>query len=179
MAVIDGLSADDLGAYREALIKVGNYYKSCGFICGKEELMHWNPLEICHLLHAAKDYFGELKELVPEYSMEDERNYVKLCLNNLYHELCHRYIHASREHNAERLPTTVKQVFYILQHLHYLETGDFVQTKRELLERLHGKDREVLEMSMAVQSGDFDFDKAFSLLFEWCQKVDVGTVATA
>ncbi len=96
MAVIDGLSADDLGAYREALIKVGDYDKSCGFICGKSDLENWNPLEICHLLHAAKDYFGELKEFVPEYSMENKRNYVKLCLNNLYHEFCHRYIHASR-----------------------------------------------------------------------------------
>ena len=56
-----------------------------------------------------------------------------------------------------------------MQHLHYLKTGDFVQTKRELLERLQGMDREVLEMSIAVQSGDFDFDKAFSLLFEWCR----------
>lgn len=54
-----------------------------------------------------------------------------------------------------------------MQHLHYLETGDFVQTQRELLERLHGMDREVLEMSIAVQSDDFDFDKAFALLFEW------------
>ena len=63
MAVVDGLSVTDLGLYREALISVGNYRKSCGFICGKAELKNWNPLEICHLLNTTKDYYGQLKNL--------------------------------------------------------------------------------------------------------------------
>ena len=40
MAVIDKLSVEDLKTYQEALISVGNYDKSCGFICGKEDLEH-------------------------------------------------------------------------------------------------------------------------------------------
>lgn len=170
MAVIDGLSVSDLRTYREALVSVGDFDKSCGFICGKTDLENWNPLEICHLLYTTKDYFGELKKLVPKYTAEDERNYVKLSLNNLYHEICHRYIHADREHNISKLPTTVKQVFYILQHLHYLRSGDFVQTKHGLFERLSGDDRRVLKMSMAVQNREYDFDSAFELLFSWCQR---------
>lgn len=170
MAVIDGLSVADLDAYRKALILVGNYEKSCGFICGKTDLAYWNPLEICHLLHATKDCFGELKKLVPKYSEQDERNYIKLSLNNLYHEICHRYIHADREYNALQLPASFKQVFYILQHLHYLQSGEFVPTKRELLEALDGDDRRVLEMSMSAQDGIDDFHGAFSLLFDWCRR---------
>lgn len=171
MAVVDGLSVTDLGIYREALISVGNYNKSCGFICGKTELENWNPLEICHLLNTTKDYYGQLKELVPAYSLDDERNYVKLSLNSLFHEICHRYIHADRQYNISKLPAMYKSVFYILQNLYYLDSGNFVLTKHDLLECVQGEDKSVLEWSVLLQEKnyDYDFDAAFSVLFHWCQ----------
>ena len=170
MAVIDNLSVEDLDAYQKALVSVGNFDKSCGFICGKTDLEHWNPLEICHLLNTTKAYYGELKNLVPPYTMEDERNYVKLSLNNLYHEICHRYVHADREYNISKLPITCKSIFFIMRHLYYLSSGNFVSTKRELLECVQDEDKTVLELSMSLQNcTDYDFDKAFSVLFNWCQ----------
>ena len=170
MAVIDKFSVEDMKTYQKALVSVGNFDKSCGFICGKTDLENWNPLEICHLLNTTKDYYGELKNLVPAYTLEDERNYVKLSLNNLFHEICHRYIHADRERNISKLPITCKSVFYIMQHLHYLSTGNFVQTKRELLECVQDEDKTVLELSIFMQNHiDYDFDRAFSVLFNWCQ----------
>lgn len=175
MAVIDKLSAGDLETYRKALISVGNFDKSCGFICGKADLEHWNPLEICHLLNTTKDYYGELKKLVPAYTIEDERNYVKLSLNNLYHEICHRYVHAGRECNVLKLPATCKPVFFIMQHLHYLSSGNFIQTKRELLECVQDSDKTVLELAISLQDNKdnigYDFDEAFLVLFNWCQNV--------
>ncbi len=170
MAVIDNLSVEDLKTYQKALVSVGNFDKSCGFICGKADLEHWNPLEICHLLNTTKDYYGELKNLVPAYTIEDERNYVKLSLNNLYHEICHRYIHADREYNVIKLPITCKSVFFIMQHLYYLKSGNFISTKRELLERVQDEDKIVLELSISLQNHtDYDFDRAFFVLFHWCQ----------
>lgn len=170
MAVIDNLSVEDLNTYRKAIVSVGNFDKSCGFICGKSDLEHWNPLEICHLLHTTKDYYGELKNFVPKYTMEDERNYVKFSLNNLYHEVCHRYIHADREANISNLPITCKSIFFIMQHLYYLSSGKFISTKRELLECVQGEDKAVLELSISLKNNtDYDFDRAFSVLFGWCQ----------
>ena len=170
MAVIDNLSVEDLKTYQKALVLVGNFDKSCGFICGKADLEHWNPLEICHLLNTTKDYYGELKNLVPLYTIEDERNYIKLSLNNLYHEICHRYVHADREYNISKLPITCKSVFFTMQHLHYLSSGNFIPTKRELLECIQDEDKAVLELSISLQNNiDYDFDKAFCMLFNWCQ----------
>lgn len=170
MAVIDNISVEDLKTYQKVLISVGNFDKSCGFICGKTDLKNWNPLEICHLLNTTKDYYGELKSLVPAYSLEDERNYVKLSLNNLFHEICHRYVHADREYNISKLPITCKSVFFIMQHLYYLSSGNFVPTKRQLLECVQDEDKTVLELSISLQNRiDYDFDSAFSALFNWCQ----------
>lgn len=170
MAVIDKISVEDLKIYQKVLVSVGNFDRSCGFICGKTDLKNWNPLEIFHLLNTTKDYYGELKNLVPAYSVEDERNYVKLSLNNLFHEICHRYVHADREYNISKLPITCKSVFFIMQHLYYLSTGNFVPTKRQLLECVQDEDKTVLELSISLQNRmDYDFDRAFSTLFNWCQ----------
>ena len=167
MVVIDSFSVNDMDMYRDILKKIGNFEKSCGFICGKEELAHWNPLEVCQLIHTTKDIFGTLKELLPPAERADEINYVKLSLGNIYHEICHRYIHADREKNIEKFRVTCKSLFFLIQNLHYLESGNFVTTKKELKEQVSEYDRRLLEL---VEINDnFDFENAFSILFTWCQ----------
>lgn len=180
MVVVDAMTVADLDAYRQAVMSLPDADKSCGFICGKDELQHWNPLEICHLLHSTKDYYGVLAELVPAYTRHDVVAFVKLSLGNLYHEICHRYIHAATEMNAAYLPGTYKQVFFILQNLHFLETGSFIGTKQELLAALSGKDELVLETSVSLSSGRVvAFEEAFALLHSWCQEALVRTSSIA
>ncbi len=171
MVILENMSVTDLEDYREILVKVGNYEKSCGFICGREEMRRWNPLEVCQLLHTTRDYYGRLADYLPPFTAEDEQNYVKLSLGNLFHELCHRYIHADRERNISAFPYTCKSAFFILQNMHYLSSGDFLSTKQELLEALQDEeDRRVLALGMTLKAGgDYDFDGAFSTLFQWCQ----------
>lgn len=171
MVVVEDLGVADLDAYREAIRSLGDFERSCGFICGREELACWNPLEICHLLHTTKDYYGALSGLVPPYTREDIRGFVKISVNNLYHELCHRYVHASPERNTAALPETYKGVFFILQNLHYLETGAFFPTKALLLPRLTGTDKAVLETAIRLRdSGEYDFAACYGLLFSWCRE---------
>ena len=112
MVVIDGFSVCDMEAYKMAIETLELSKKSCGFICGTEDLKNWNSLEICHLLNTTKDYFGTLTELVPSYSAEDHRLFVKLSLGNLYHELCHRFIHSEREKTVSALPHIYKSVSF-------------------------------------------------------------------
>lgn len=87
MVVIDQMTVADLNVYRNANASLPEVNKSCGFICGAEELRHWNPLEICHLLNTTKDYCGMLADLVPSYTEHDVIAFVKMSLGNLYHEI--------------------------------------------------------------------------------------------
>ena len=167
MIVLDGFSAADMDVYREILKEIGEYEKSCGFICGRNEMMRWNPLEVCQLSHTTKDLFGELKDFLPPATREDEINYVKLSLGNLYHELCHRYIHADREKNIAAFRGTCKGFFFLIQNLHFLESGSFAVTKRELKEQVSEEDRAVLET--AELPDGFDYESAFRRVFRWCQ----------
>lgn len=170
MVIFDEIDASTLDTYRELLIAVGDYDRSCGFVCSRADMAAWNTPEVCHLLHTTRDLYGRLVDFVPAYSREDVIQYVKVSVGNLYHELCHRYIHASRETNQSHLPMTCKAVFFILQNVHYLKTGSFVATKKELLEALEGDDREILALSLRLSEGESpDFDNAFAELLRWCQ----------
>jgi len=170
MTVIDELDVADLEAYRAVIRSLEHAELSCGFICGKEELANWNPLEICHLLHSTKDHFGSLRPLLPEYTEQDVRNYIQLGLGNLYHELCHRRVHGKAENTAAAMPAAYKSTFFILQNICYLRHGIFAATKAELLPMTEGADRAVLERSMAPEAFlRDDAQNSFDLLFTWCR----------
>ena len=171
MVVNEDLSVSDMDQYRSIIQSLEHSEKSCGFICSKEDLANWNPLEICHLLHGTKDYYGVLQKLIPMYTEYDIRNFVKLSLNNLYHEICHRYIHAESSKNIAKLSVTYKGVFFILQNWYYLKHGVYIGTKAELLSLLDGKNHAVLERSMELNNGILhDFSESYELLFTWCQE---------
>ena len=167
MVILERFSVRDMDTYRDILKKIGFYEKSCGFICGTEEMKRWYPLEVCQLRHTTKDLVGVLTDYLPSATREDEINYVKLSLGNLYHELCHRYIHADRDKNAAKFRGTCKSVFYLIQNLHFLESGHFILSRKELNEAVPEEDRIVLEM--AELPDGYDFDQAFTSLFAWCQ----------
>ena len=167
MVILDRFSVRDMDTYCKILKEIGFYEKSCGFICGKDEMRRWNPLEVCQLRQTTKDLVGNLTDYLPPATREDEINYVKLSLGNLYHELCHRYIHADRNKNTARFRGTCKNVFYLVQNLHFLESGHFILRRKDLMEAVPEEDRIVLEM--AELPDDYNFDQAFTSLFAWCQ----------
>ena len=167
MVILDGFSVKDMDGYRGVLKKIGYYEKSCGFICGREEMSRWNPLEISQLKNTTKDLYGTLSEYLPDSTRQDEINYVKFSLGNLYHELCQRYIHTDRENNSANFRVTCKGLFFLIQNLHYLESGEFVKTKSLLAGKVPEDDYRAV--TLAELPDDYDSDKAFTFLFSWCQ----------
>ncbi len=168
MVILEDFSVKDMDEYRGILQKIGSYEKSCGFICGREEMSRWNPLEVCQLQNTTKDLYGSLSDYLPDAARQDEINYVKFSLGNLYHEFCHRYIHSDREKNTAKFRAACKGLFYLIQNLHFLESGEFVTTKSELKGMVSEDNRRAL--SLAELPDDYDFDAAFSFLFGWCQE---------
>ena len=139
MVILDRFTVADMDAYRDILQRTGFY-----------------------------DLLGTLTDYLPPAARTDELNYVKVSLGNLYHELCHRYIHRDRARNAAAFRGTCKNLFFLIQNLHFLETGRFLLTKEELKEGVSEEDRRVL--ALAELPDGFDFDRAFGLLFAWCQE---------
>ena len=172
MVIIDALSIADLMQYRRIIQTLQSFDKSCGFICSKQDIEKWNPLEMCHLVHTTKDCYGVLRDFVSNYSQEDIRNFIKISVNNLYHEICHRFVHAQDNANISRLTGSYKCVFFILQNLHYLNGGRFIATKAELRSVLDAYNRKILIRAMELDRGvTHEFYDSFALLFDWCQYI--------
>ena len=76
MVIFDRVDVPTLDTYRELLISVGDYDRSCGFVCSSADMAAWNTLEVCHLLHTTRDLYGRLADFVPAYSREDVIQYV-------------------------------------------------------------------------------------------------------
>ncbi len=167
MVILESLTQRELDRYRKIIEDLGDFERSCGFICSREDIAHWNPLELSQLRLATKDLHGSLADLLPSWTREDEINYVKFSLNNLYHALCHSYLHSPRERFAAKLASHFKSAFFILQFTHYLESGDFIQSKRELADALSGDERVIMSRAL---SGETDLARDFALLQGWCQR---------
>lgn len=171
VVILDNLSVKDLETYKSIINRLHFSDKACGFICGRSDMANWNPLEMCNFIHGTKDFFGKLSDFVPEYSKEDVKNFIKQSVGNIYHELCHRYIHSDKKSNVETLPFTYKGVFFILQSIYYLKDGVFYPTKAVIAEHLENEDKKILETATELsENSDYDFEKAFSDLFEWCKR---------
>lgn len=179
MVIVNKLCVDDLDEYRAVIEAMDHFDRSCGFICSDEDLKNWNPLEICHLSHTTKDYYGNLSDYIPPYSKTDVVNFVKMSINNTYHAICHCRIHRDAAANRENLVFAYKGIFFILQNLYYLKYGKFIVTKKEMLENAKGIDREVMECAFELSGGENNgFDESFQLLFKWCQETikEVGNI---
>ena len=59
-------------------------------------------------------------------------------------------------------------LFFLIQNLHFLESGTFTVRKRDLKEQVSEEDRAVLEM--AELPDNYNFDAAFGTVFRWCRR---------
>ena len=172
VVLLDGLTVQDLAAYKSIVDRLPDPEKACGFICGRQEMAKWNPMEICNFVWGTKDYYGKIADYVPAYTKDDVVNFIKLSVGNLYHELCHRYVHGDAEKNKRKLPGLYKSVFFVLQSLYYLKDGIFYPTKAVLMEHLVGEDRPVMETALELlHTQEYNFESVFALLLTWCQGV--------
>lgn len=148
VVVLEELSIPHLQQYRDILCRLGQKEKSC------------------LMLHETLDLYGKLEELMPPYTQEDVRVYLKLNLGNLYHELCHRYLHSGQL--EQELPRMYKSTLYLLQNLHWLRTGVYPMNTSELEACLCGTDRQILLTAAQYKQGEaVDAKEAFEQLFDW------------
>ena len=170
MLVLDEIHAADLSIYRRILEELGEYDRACGFVCGKEELLNWFLEEICHVIHTTSDIYGKLNEIVPDYNKNDIADYIKMCVGNLYHMLCHRRIHSELEKNVNKVPLAKRDVFFILQNLYYLEENNFISKKSEVASAVKGIDLQVWECFSKDITPE-NIDQNLDLLLNWCKDV--------
>ncbi|MDD4312502.1 MAG: nucleotidyltransferase domain-containing protein [Eubacteriales bacterium] len=173
VVILETLSMRDIALYRALLQSMPESEKACGFISGRQELYNWATHELFQFEQDTHAYYGSLHELLPPIDQMDIARSAKISACNLYHAVCHAAIHDSDP--AEALKGLYKAAFFLLQIVYYRNTGDYIHTKRDLLPKLNGEEREILSLSMnwpmhAEQvrtNPDFYFDR----LIQWSAAV--------
>lgn len=173
--VLDKLSSEDLKIYREVLQSLPDFEKACGFISGKEELLHWPKHEIFQLKQDTKAYLGNLDHLLPQTSEKDIKDSVRISVANLYHQVCHLYIFGDQKTKADELKSAYKSAAFTLQLFHYLSTKEYIHSREELLKKLSGRDREVLSVTTKWESfktyREKQPDDFFDIIIKWCSEI--------
>lgn len=165
--LLDHVTAADLDAYHDAAADLPERSLLCGFVSGKEELAAWDRADLFQFYYDTVPYFGGLDFLRPLIGPADIRRAVHQGACDLYHACCHNYLH---ERDAETLRACFKSACFILQAKYYLETGAYISSREELLHRLSGADREILNILL---DGNLigTFSQHSALLLEWSSRL--------
>ena len=128
VVIIKDFSFQDLKNYK--ILTSGSQYheKLCGFVSGEEELYRWSKHDLFQLIFDTKAFYGDLFSIVKKPSEDDVRVFVKISSENLYHSTVHSYLYSRNRHGD--LINLYKSVFYILQGIYYLKSGNFLRTKQ-------------------------------------------------
>ena len=170
MVILEEVTLPVLDRYRAVLAGAGHEELSCGFLCSRADMAHWNPTEIPGLLRGTKDYYGTLAAYVPAYTAYDLKVYLQTGLGNLYHEITHRYIHSPRERSYTALAELHKPVFFLLQNLLLYRDGIFPANRAALADVLTGEDSAVWEMLCRCRTDGQGTTADLACLLAWCER---------
>ena len=142
VVILNSLSIKDLQAYKSIINSMPYKEKSCGFVSGKEEIQNWSKEDLFQFFYDTKNIYGKIEDIITPPSIEEIKKSNKQALENLYHAAVHSYLHS--ENLQEVLVSLYKTTFFILQTKYFIQNGEYIRTKQELLSKLFGLDKEIL-----------------------------------
>ncbi|MBD5118709.1 MAG: nucleotidyltransferase domain-containing protein [Clostridiales bacterium] len=167
VTVLDEAELADLDAYRAIVSAMPEGKKACGFLCGAAELKSWPKYDLLGVARDTRDVYGSLAELLPPLDRNDLADAVAVGASGLYHAAVHTYLYGGKEKRPRFLANAHKSIFFALRAWHELRTGEAVRTKRDLLLRLSGDERKLLEWGVAKQEPEEPPETAFARLLHW------------
>lgn len=175
VVILETLGINELETYRDVVSSMPDADKACGFVSGRAELAAWPKHEIFQISRETVPLFGNFDELLPSVERGDIAESARIGASAMYHALCHTYIHGDSDARIAAICGAYKGSFFILQLLHYLRTGYYPLSKKELLPLLDGDERKILETCIALKDGSPLSEASekghFDLLIRWCARV--------
>ena len=163
--VLDEVSPADIRLYGDMLDTLPNRELICGFLSGKQELLHWEPSDLFQFYHDTTPIRGSLDALLPPLDASAINRAIKIGACNIYHGCVHNMLH---EKSAEILQGLYKAATFVVQAICYQQTGRYFRQKVELMEHVSAPERMILEGFAALKGGDAaDFTLLSGQLLGW------------
>ena len=152
VVILDEVGILELETYKKIISTMDFQEKACGFICGRQELQNWSAYELFQLYNDTEALYGDLKNIIPELKKEDSKLAVKIGSENLYHAVCHSFLYG--KDRKSDLKVILKSLFFVLQAKFYFQNGTYINTKKELFEKLSGDEKNLIALSLDLENVD-------------------------
>ena len=168
VVILDELSALDIQKYNTMLDALPNRELICGFLSGKDELLHWEPSDLFQFYYDTAPIKGSLDELLTVIDEATVRRAIKIGACNIYHGCVHNMLH---EKSDEVLYGLYKSASFIVQAIVFGQTGKYIKHQKELLSVAAPDEKAIVETFLNLKNGGaVDRPRASEVLLGFAQK---------
>ena len=164
VVIVEDLTANDLASYRSVIQRMPHAELACGFIGSPDVLAAWPRHDVFNLVNDTNVRYGSFDFMDTEFTAEDANLAARACASEVYHALCHTAVF-----DADMLPDILqgclKSVFFGIRAKHFAQTGDFVNSRAQLLNLASSDEKELLQ----AYNGNLQMDdqELASKLLRW------------
>lgn len=153
VVVIEDLNADDLVSYRSIVQRMPHAELTCGFIGSPDALAAWPRHDVFNLVNDTNVRYGSFDFMNTKFTVEEARLAAETCASEIYHALCHTVVF---EPNMlpNLLQGCLKSVFFGIRAKHFAQTGEFVNSRAQLLNLANDDEKKLLQ----AYNGDAQMD---------------------
>ncbi|MBO7251094.1 MAG: nucleotidyltransferase domain-containing protein [Oscillospiraceae bacterium] len=166
--ILDVLSADDIKKYHQMLDTLPERELICGFLSGKDELMHWEPSDLFQFCHDTTPIQGSLDEVLALVDTAAVDRAIKIGACNIYHGCVHNMLY---EKNEDALRGLYKSASFVVQAIAFQQTGSYISRQKELLQVVSSEEKIIVDTFLKLKDdGTVDFNRMSEALFAWSKK---------
>ena len=170
IVILENLTFEDLKRYRLIIDSLPHKEKACGFISGKGELQKWSKTDMFQFYYDTKSLYGKLEDIIQPPSLDEIKQSIKISSENLYHATVHSFVHSNNY--VEDLQNLYKMTFFILQAKYFVQTNNYIPTKKQLVEQLNETEKEILNICINKENilnySQSEIETLYCKLIEWC-----------
>ena len=168
VVILNELSSADIKVYNAMLDTLSHRELICGFVSGKDELLHWEPSDLFQFYYDTTPIKGSLDELLPLLDKVAVERAIKIGACNIYHGCVHNMLH---EKSEDILKGLYKSASFVVQAITFKQTGKYISYQKELLQVVSSDEQVIVETFMNLKNGGtVDFNLMSETLFSWAKK---------
>ena len=171
VVILDVLTAEDIASYGAMLDSLDHRELVCGFLSGKEELLHWEPSELFQFCRDTKPIIGSLDDVLAVVKPGDIDRAILTGACGVYHACVHNMLY---EKDEAILCNLYKTATFTIRATTYRRTGIYCSRLDELLHFVDADDKEIVQAYLAMKAGTpVVFARDAKLLFAWAKELIV------
>ena len=168
VVILDELSASDIQNYNAMLDDLPHRELICGFLSGKDELLHWEPSDLFQFYYDTTPIKGSLDELLTVIDEAAIDRAIKIGACNIYHGCVHNMLH---EKSEDILKGLYKSASFVVQAIVFKQTGKYIKRQSELRDVVSADERVIVDTFLSLKNGDaVEFGAMSDTLFSWSKK---------